>query len=230
MGYSIATLAQAVSTPWYSFGLTDAVMILAVLAAPWIAVHVQRRLDAASEKRARRHSIFRTLMATRAARVSGDHVAALNMIDIEFYGETRSGRRIQSDLDRKVTDTWRVYLDSLDYGTGDDAALAARIEKSEEKFVDLLFAMSQALGYDFDRVLLHKGVYTPKAHGIYHKQELEIRDGLARILSGETALGVTAIVPDEALAQQKAMQQHLGDVLSGAKPLVVRIDNAPSSQ
>jgi len=222
------TLADAAATaPWYALRLTDAVMILAVLAAPWIAVHVQRRLDAAAERRSRRNAIFRTLMATRAARVSADHVAALNMIDLEFYGAIRSGQRSQSTEDRAVTDAWRIYLDSLDYGSGDDAALAARIEKSEDKFVDLLFAMSRALGYDFDRVLLHKGVYTPKAHGLAWQQDIDIRSGLARLLRGEGALGVTAILPDDVLKEQQRIQKLLAECLSGKRALSVKVADAP---
>lgn len=228
MNHLLFTLGDAAgSAPWYALRLSDAVMILAVLAAPWIAVHVQRRLDATAERRSRRNAIFRTLMATRAARVSADHVAALNMIDLEFYGAVRSGQRSQTPEDRAVTDAWRIYLDSLDYGSGDDAALAARIEKSEDKFVDLLFAMSRALGYDFDRVLLHKGVYTPKAHGLAWQQDIDIRSGLARLLRGEGALGVTAIVPDEALKEQQRIQKLLAECLSGKRALSVKVADAP---
>jgi len=211
----------AANAPWYAPRLTDAVMILAVVAAPWIAVHVQRRLDAAVERRSRRNFIFRTLMATRAARVTADHVAALNMIDLEFYGDLRSGRRVQTLADRAVTDAWHIYLDSLDFGSGDEAGLAARSEKAEDKFVDLLFAMSRALGYDFDRVLLHKGVYSPKAHGVAWQQDTEIRAGLARLLSGEGALGVTAILPDDVLKEQQRIQKLLAECLSGKRSLSV---------
>lgn len=49
-------------------------------------------------------------MATRGAKVSPDHVEALNMIDIEFYGR-RSGRR--SRAEKSVVDAWKIYLDWL---------------------------------------------------------------------------------------------------------------------
>lgn len=226
---AILLLADSTNQPaWYAFRATDIVMVFAVLAAPWIAVHIQRRLDIAKEKRARKHAIFRTLMATRAARVSADHVAALNMIDIEFYGEAKSGRQKQSPVDAKVVAAWRVYLDSLNFGQPNDPGFDARIEQSREKFVDLLFEVSKALGYNFDRVLLKQGVYTPVAHGEFEVQDRLIRQGLTRILSGEAALGVTAILPDEALKQQQKIQADLGKVLSGKQPLTVKMAATPN--
>lgn len=44
-------------------------------------------------------------MATRAARVSQEHVQALNMIDFEFYGG--------GDKERKVRDSWVEYRDHM---------------------------------------------------------------------------------------------------------------------
>lgn len=224
MPNSFLTIADAATgSAWYTLRLTDLVMIFAVLAAPWIAIHIQRRLDAAAEKRSRKRAIFRTLMATRATRISGDHVAALNMIDLEFYGESKAGRQIQTQADRKVVDTWRVYLDSLVFGQPGDPGFDARVEQSREKFVDLLYEMSRALGYNFDKVLLKQGVYSPIAHGEFELQDRAIRQGLARILSGEAALGVTAILPDDVLKQQQKIQTSLGKVLAGTQPLSVKI-------
>lgn len=54
------------------------------LLSPLIALRVSRRLDARREVRERKMKIFRTLMATRARRLSMEHVEALNMIDVEF--------------------------------------------------------------------------------------------------------------------------------------------------
>ena len=216
--------------PWYALNLSDVVIILAILAAPWIAIYIQRRLDAARESRNRKHMIFRTLMATRAARVSNDHVSALNMIDLEFYGKRRGGRRRQSAEDRAVTEAWRIYLDSLDYGSADDdAILAARIERSGEKFVDLLFAMSRALGYDFDRVLLRKGVYTPEAHGTVQQQQTEILAGLASLVKGEAAIPILPIVSEDTEKAQKRLRKLLDECLSGKRSLSVVVSEPDDS-
>ena len=66
---------------------SDWVMVFAVLIAPLLAVQAQKFIERMREKRQRKLSIFFQLMATRATRVAPQHVQALNMIDIEFYGK-----------------------------------------------------------------------------------------------------------------------------------------------
>ena len=67
-----------------SMKLAEVLMIIAVLLAPVVAVQVQKWLELFREDRARKLWIFKTLMATRAATVSPEHVQALNMIDLEL--------------------------------------------------------------------------------------------------------------------------------------------------
>jgi hypothetical protein len=62
------------------------VTVIAVVMGPILALYIQNKLNIRREKRDRRLHVFRNLMATRATRVSMDHVIALNMIDVEFYG------------------------------------------------------------------------------------------------------------------------------------------------
>ena len=69
--------------------ISDWLMIIAVLLAPLIAVQVQKWLEHHRENRERKLRVFKTLMATRAATVSPDHVQALNMIDLEFSGKRK---------------------------------------------------------------------------------------------------------------------------------------------
>uniref|UniRef100_UPI002AA29EDF DUF6680 family protein n=2 Tax=Serratia TaxID=613 RepID=UPI002AA29EDF len=64
----------------------DAIMTGAVILGPIFAVQVQKYLEQFREKKQRRLNIFRSLMSTRAERLNREHVQALNMIDIEFYG------------------------------------------------------------------------------------------------------------------------------------------------
>ena len=81
---------------------------IAVLLAPVFAVQVQKYLEILREKRNRRMWIFHSLMATRAAKVSAQHVQALNMIDIEFYGQKRFGIRLQSKSEKRIIDAWKT--------------------------------------------------------------------------------------------------------------------------
>ena len=88
-------------------------MILAILLAPLIAVQVQKYTEILLEKHRRKLRIFYTLMGTRAIRLSPEHVQALNMIDIEFYGRKIFGFTYQSKAEKEVQNAWKEYLDHL---------------------------------------------------------------------------------------------------------------------
>ncbi len=75
--------------------IADWLMILSVVAAPTIAVQVQKYLERFREDKAGRLSVFKTLMATRGAIVSSTHVQALNMIDLRIPSTVRITRMLQ---------------------------------------------------------------------------------------------------------------------------------------
>ncbi|MER1680562.1 hypothetical protein KC846_19100, partial [Enterobacter hormaechei] len=58
--------------------------IFATLISPLLAVRVQKIIEKSTEKRNIKINIFTELMATRSAeaRLSNEHVRALNMIDL----------------------------------------------------------------------------------------------------------------------------------------------------
>lgn len=148
--------------------LTAAEWVIAgtTLVGPVLAVQAQKWVERARETRARKLHVFHMLMATRGARLSADHVRALNMVDLTFYGPVRFGKKLRSSRDQSVLDSWREYLDHLAdpahvTPSNPDAVYAQR----DELFVNLIANMGKALGYDFDRVQLKKGAYSPVAHG-----------------------------------------------------------------
>jgi hypothetical protein len=59
------------------------------LLGPVLAVQAQRWVEGFREKKARRLTVFRTLMATRALNLSTAHVEALNAVPIDFYKDNR---------------------------------------------------------------------------------------------------------------------------------------------
>src|SRR5690606_22516710 len=85
------------------FGLRwlDIATISAILLGPIFAVIVTRIQDKRREMRDRRVEILRSLLRTRQIRLSPDHVAALNLIELEFYGR------------KKVIDAHREYIKHL---------------------------------------------------------------------------------------------------------------------
>jgi hypothetical protein len=81
------------------------IYMIAIMVSPLIAVQVSEFLNKRKESRGRRVGIFKTLMGTRASRLSADHVQALNTIDIEFHGKDKRSRQ--------VLEAWKAYLNHL---------------------------------------------------------------------------------------------------------------------
>jgi len=165
----------------------DWIMVAAIIAGPILAVQVQKIIESLQRKRDRRLKIFFTLMSTRATRLAPDHVSALNMIDIEFYGRRILGVRLQTSSEKKVTNSWKTYNDHLGTEYAPER-FDAWNERVFELFTSMLYAMSQALGYDFDEVQLKRDCYRPKGHNEIEDQQYAIRNGMVEILTGKKSL------------------------------------------
>jgi hypothetical protein len=165
----------------------------ATVLGPVLAVQAQKWVERSQSKRAMKDGIFRTLMATRAARLAPEHVQALNMIDIAFYGRRVFGFRYQSKVEKTVSRAWRDYFDSLEidnanYSEDQNSRL---FDMRFDKFLVLLGTIAIAQNYDFDPVELRKKMYSPVLHGKVEDEQTAIRVGLAKILKGEASLPMT---------------------------------------
>lgn len=193
------------------------IVALATLAGPVLAVQAQKWIERSREARIRKLNVFFSLMATRAARLSFEHVRALNMIDIEFYGRAKY---------QDLLDKWHVYHDHLSEQNIAKERVDAWVEKGDDLFLEMLHAMAIALGYKFDLVKLRRGSYIPRAHGEDEKAQRDIRDSLVAILSGDKPFPITV----SSIAQPPGMQERVAGVqellvecLSGRRPLQVVI-------
>ena len=71
----------------------------------------------------------------------------------------------------------------------DDAAVHVQWNKTaSDHLVNLLYEMSRALGYDFDKVALKNSVYFPKAHGELESDQQQFRRYFNEWLSGQRVL------------------------------------------
>src|ERR1700748_228812 len=95
------------------FKAVDLAIVGATLLGPVLAVEAQKHLDRIRGVDERRRTIFKTLMATRAALLAPSHVEALNAVPVEFHGKGRALKRIN--------DGWKEYLDHLNTKMPDDA-------------------------------------------------------------------------------------------------------------
>ena len=199
--------------------LNEVLTIVAIVIAPVVAVQVQKRLEVFREQRGRKLWVFKTLMATRAATVSADHVQALNMIDLEF----REKRY------KRVTVAWKTYLDHLSSYPKDAENLQPIWgERRVDLLTNLLLEMGCSLGYEFDEVHVKKGIYAPEAHGRLEDENMLIRRGLLNLLYGDTSLkmNVTSFpISQQALDEQKVLRDALQELLDGKRALPVDVQD-----
>jgi len=167
--------------------ISDWLVIAAIVVAPILAIQVQKFIERRKEIKGRKIQIFRALMTTRANRLLPEHIQALNMIDIEFYG------------DQKITDAWKLLLDNFANYPQDtkdpdyQGKLNLSAEKSENLFVDLLAEMAKSLNYNFDKVHLKRAFYLPKGHVDYMGEQEFIRHTLVDVLSGKASIPIKVV-------------------------------------
>ncbi len=154
--------------------VTGLMSAAAIVAAPLIALWIQRRAEAEKALKDRRQAIFRALWVNRGRPIySAARVDALNMIDVDFFGE------------QKVQDAWEDlrahYFRQEHPGLNDEQIGAQR----EEKFATLLFEISQVLGYKFGRTHIRDTVYRPQLHLDFDGIEFETRKRVLDLLKSD---------------------------------------------
>lgn len=167
--------------------------VLATLVSPLLAVQAQKFIEKHSESKAVKIDIFTRLMATRApaSRVSPEHVQALNMIDLAFYGKVKRGKTNRTETEKKVLNAWKEYFSHLcSHHSATESAFEIWSQTGNQLFLNLLHEMAVDIGYDFDKAHLQNAIYSPTAHGEMNQDQFKIRKGLASILSGEQAVKI----------------------------------------
>ena len=206
---------------------------IATLISPFLAVQSQKWIEESKEKKRRKVHIFETLMATRASRTVPNHVMALNAIDLEF--------KSKKPKDRAVLEAWRVYFDHL-HNVPDESKNPEKFsqqqeiwnQKNEELFVDLLKALSDSLGYSFDKVQLKRGVYYPRAHGEAELDQYIIRKAFLKILTGEMTFPMDVksfpISPEAFELQQKLNAALLKTLSNGSLQVIINPHDQASEE
>lgn len=190
--------------------ITDIIMVFVVIAGPIIAVQLTGYLRQLKDKRDRKVHIFRTLMATRSAQLAPMHVEALNLIDLEFHSPKRQ--------DKRVLDAGRLYMDHL---KDREYPREVWLARKSDLLVDLLYEMSESLGYGFDKVQIKAGSYYPSGYGVAEEENEEIRKHWLNIVRGVQQLQMKAEVfpstplkpikqDDNEMAQPKTKEQKRG--------------------
>jgi hypothetical protein len=203
-------------------------VVFATLAGPVLAVQTQKWIERASEGRRQRVSLFTALMANRATRLADDYVRALNLIDLVFLPKWWWF----PEKDRAVIRAWRALLDELNHGPGDGETdrqiIAMWNTRCSDRLVDLLAAMSKALGYNFTNEELRRGIYHPMGHVEREQSQLAILHGLRKILEGSESLRMKVTeVPasPEGAELQRTLNEKMAKAYDENGSLRVRIED-----
>ena len=205
--------------------LTTTLIIAATLLGPILAVQAQKAVERIRERRQRKLLVFHTLMATRAARLSAEHVKALNMIDLTFYGHRVVGIHRRSKREQTVLNSWREYFDHLETKFDDEHAPNWGV-RGEELFINLLNAIAADVDFTFDRVQLKRHIYSPVAHGRLEEEQEKLRRLAIAVLSGESPLSMNVSslpIDQDALKAQVELHQSLRSALTGDGSLSVSV-------
>jgi len=204
-------------------------IIFATLIGPILAIQAQRAIEALRERQHRKTHVFEQLMATRRARLSPEHVRALNMIDLVFYGRRVMGVQRRSSAEQHVLDCWKEYLDHLN-NRDESEPIAQWVAKGDELFTNILHAISIAIGYRFDRVQLKRGAYSPIAHGEIEEEQNELRKAFLSLVTGKHALKMNVVSmpidPEVASANAAAIQRLGSAVQNGAIQVEIASEKA----
>ncbi len=148
------------------------VTIVAIYQGPISALKIQRKLDEERESRNRKLTIFRTLISNRVIRLSPAYVQALNLIDVEFTGDSAE--------EQAVREAWKELHDLYSsFKTTPNAE-----DKSNDLNATLLSAIGKVLGYNFDKVYLKKGGYYPEFLVNTEQEQHALRRLLLEVLDG----------------------------------------------
>ena len=161
---------------------TDIIMIIAIFSGPIVAVQLQKYLENYREIKLRKIHIYKILMSTRAARLSENHIVALNSIDLEFNEKKYS----------KVKKAWKVYLNHLHQTTLEDNKESELQwnDKADSYLCNLLIEMGNSLKFNFDEVDIKNNIYSPIGNDFIEKEIKFMRQGINQVLLGERTIKI----------------------------------------
>lgn len=158
--------------------------IVAVITGPIFALLISRGLDNRRLQLERQMKVFRDLMRTRRMRLSEDHVSALNLVEIEFYGNA------------EVISAWKNYWALLKKPPKvESAEFQAHWDETDRLRTKLIHAMAKSLKFNnIEQLEIFDGGYTPQGWADIDFQNQIARAHMLEILSGKRAIPITPIV------------------------------------
>jgi hypothetical protein len=169
---------------------SDWIIAFATIAGPIFAVQAQKYLERWQWRRQQRIEIFYALMGTRATRLAPSHVNALNRIELEFRPRRLDWLfRQRAARDKAVIEAWRIYARHL-HTDSDQSNAVAWARDGSAHFYELLFKISVALGYDYQKSELLQGAYYPMGHAGTEELQQELLLNAVKVVKGQAALAM----------------------------------------
>lgn len=127
--------------------------VAAIIIGPIVAVWITRLNDERRDKKRRQYNVLHALMRTRAFSLHSDHVSALNLVQLEFYG--------LDDVDTAFRH-YMGHLNSTVPPATDVQANRTFADERQDRFYTLVQKMAAHLGLTFDKADLKRLSYAPQ--------------------------------------------------------------------
>lgn len=131
--------------------LVLALTVAATIYGPTRVYNLQQASEKDREARRRQYALLHSLMRTRVQVLHQDHVAAINLIQLEYYGH------------ENVQSAFRRYLEHLETIAPNDPGQRDRwLDDRQDRFYALIKEMADVLGLKFDKADLKRFAYSPQ--------------------------------------------------------------------
>ena len=164
---------------YFYLSISEWVTVVAILIGPVFAVVVTRYIDERRQKREQQLNVLRSLIKTRKSRLDSEHVAALNLIELEYHS------------DPNVMKKYSEYMDNLGQKVPEDKPEQDRFfNKRGNLFAALVQSMGTKFEYKFDKMDLDQGGYFPMGWGTDQDRQRKNGELLAEVLEGKRPLPI----------------------------------------
>lgn len=158
-------------------------VVLATIVGPVAAVFITRWNDQRREARNRLLHVYRVLMATRRSNVSQDHVAAINLVEVEFHGV------------KPVIEAWSAYLTHLNTKAQTESEEHAKgwNDRRSELLAVLLVKIAAHLGITKGEIEILHGGYAPQAWAVRENKLDAVQDYAIRLAEGKAVVPLAVV-------------------------------------
>jgi hypothetical protein len=161
-------------------------VVLATMVGPVAAVLITRWNDQRHEQRNRLLHIYRVLMSTRRMSVSQEHVAAINLVEVEFHNV------------QPVIDAWSTYLTHLNSAPAPNSSLEQQKQWNDrraELLAILISKIASHLGLSKGEIEILHGGYAPQGWVDRDSRLARIQDYVLALSEGKAVVPIATTPP-----------------------------------